>query len=75
MYLVHTIAYRQITNREENVEGASIKYSILQSVLGEDVYELIKYFRDHNCNDTFVIYTGYYPEEIESELAKLYIKE
>ena len=42
MYLVHTIAYRQITNREENVEGASIKYSILQSVLGEDVYELLK---------------------------------
>jgi hypothetical protein len=37
----------------------------------EDVYELIKYFRDHNCNDTFVIYTGYYPEEIESKLISL----
>lgn len=46
MYLVHTIAYRQITNREENVEGASIKYSILQSVLGEDVYELLKALKE-----------------------------
>ena len=29
-----------------------------------DVYKLIQYFRQHNCNDTFVIYTGYYPNEI-----------
>ena len=42
IYLVHTIAYRQATNREENVEGASIQYVILQRVLGEDVYELLK---------------------------------
>ena len=46
MYIVHTIAYRQITNREENVEGASIKYSILQSVLGEDIYELLKSLKE-----------------------------
>mgnify|MGYP003291086701 CR=1 FL=1 len=42
IYLVHTIAYRQATNREENVEGASIQYAILQRVLGEDVYELLR---------------------------------
>ena len=42
IYLVHTIAYRQLTNREEGVEGASIQYSIMQSVLGNDVYELLK---------------------------------
>lgn len=42
IYLVHTIAYRQATNREENVEGASIQYAILQRVIGEDVYELIR---------------------------------
>ena len=42
IYLVHTIAYRQATNREENVEGASIQYAILQRVIGEDVYELLK---------------------------------
>ena len=42
IYLVHTIAYRQATNREEKVEGASIQYAILQRVIGEDVYELIR---------------------------------
>ena len=36
-----------------------------------DVYKLIQYFRKHNCNDTFVIYTGYYPYEILKELKLL----
>lgn len=36
-----------------------------------EVYDLIKYFRDKGCNDVFVIYTGYYPNEIEEELNKL----
>lgn len=42
IYLVHTIAYREATNREENVEGASIQYAILQRTIGEDVYELLR---------------------------------
>lgn len=42
IYLVHMIAYRQATNREENVEGASIQYAILQRTIGEDVYELLR---------------------------------
>lgn len=42
IYLVHTITYRQATNREENVEGASIQYAILQRTIGEDVYELLR---------------------------------
>lgn len=42
IYLVHTIAYRQATNREENIEGASIQYAILQRTIGEDVYELLR---------------------------------
>ena len=33
-----------------------------------DIYRLIKYFREHNCNDVFVIYTGYYPDEIKEEI-------
>ena len=36
-----------------------------------DVYKLIQYFRKHNCNDTFIIYTGYYPYEILRELKLL----
>lgn len=37
----------------------------------DEIYDLIKYFRDKSCNDIFVIYTGYYPNEIEEELNKL----
>lgn len=37
----------------------------------EEVYDLIKYFRDNNCTDTFVIYTGYYENEILSQIEKL----
>lgn len=36
-----------------------------------DIYNLIKYFRNNNCNDTFVIYTGYYPNEIKKYLEAL----
>ena len=42
IFLVHTIAYRQATNREERVEGASILYDLLQRVIGKDSYELLK---------------------------------
>lgn len=37
----------------------------------DEVRELISYFRQNECNDYFVIYTGYYPEEIEKEIEKL----
>lgn len=37
----------------------------------DEIYDLIKYFRDKSCNDIFVIYTGYYPNEIEEKLNKL----
>lgn len=37
----------------------------------DELYELIKYFRNNGCNSEFVIYTGYYPNEIQEEIAKL----
>lgn len=37
----------------------------------DEVYDLIKLFRDNGCNDDFVIYTGYYPEEIEDKIIEL----
>ena len=37
----------------------------------EDVYNLIKYFRDKKVNDVFVIYTGYYPNEIQDKIENL----
>ena len=34
----------------------------------EEVYELIKCFRDNKCVDDFIIYTGYYDYEIQNEI-------
>lgn len=34
----------------------------------EELDALITAFRKNGCNDEFVIYTGYYPEEITSEI-------
>ena len=37
----------------------------------KELYDLIKYFRDNGCEDDFVIYTGYYKEEIIPEIETL----
>ena len=42
IYLVHTIAYRQVSNREDSADGASIQAKVLQRVTGEDYYELLE---------------------------------
>ena len=34
----------------------------------EDIFNLIKYFRENHCDDKFIIYTGYYPDEIKEEI-------
>lgn len=36
-----------------------------------EICELIEYFRKHNCNDYFVIYTGYYPNEIVEQISEI----
>ena len=40
-YLVHTIAYRQITNPDENTDGVGIQAEILQGVIGKDYKVLL----------------------------------
>ena len=37
----------------------------------DEIISLISYFRSHGCSDDFVIYTGYYPEEIGREIQEL----
>lgn len=37
----------------------------------EEVLELINYFRWRGCDDIFVIYTGYYPDEIQKQIRQL----
>ena len=37
----------------------------------KEVFNLINYFRIAGCIDDFVIYTGYYPHELEEEIKKI----
>lgn len=37
----------------------------------DEVLEIVKYFREHDIDDCFVIYTGYYKEEIIEMIQKL----
>ena len=37
----------------------------------EDLYSLIKLFRDNNCNADFVIYTGFNKDEIQDKVIEL----
>lgn len=37
----------------------------------EEIYDLIKCFRDNNCKDMFVIYTGYNEDEILNQIDQL----
>lgn len=37
----------------------------------DEMYEVIKTFRDNGCNDTIIIYTGYEIEEISEQCDKL----
>jgi hypothetical protein len=37
----------------------------------EPMYGLISYFRSNQCSDDIVIYTGYYPDEIDEKILKL----
>ena len=37
----------------------------------DEVFEIIKYFREHGCNDIIIIFTGYYHNEIEDKIMDL----
>ena len=57
---------------KESLFAESICCSGLEPMLQfDDVLSLLKYFREHDCDADFVIYTGYYPEEIEPQLSIL----
>lgn len=64
-YLIHTIAYRQATNLEENTRGISIKSEILKGVIGKDYYEILRAFETLG-------YIKIYPDYIVGERAKRY---
>lgn len=37
----------------------------------DEIVDVIRYFREHDCNDLFVIYTGYTEHELESKIKYL----
>ena len=45
-YIIHSIAYRQQTQQDEEVDGVSLQMSVLQSVIGRDALELIAALSD-----------------------------
>ena len=63
---MHELSNEQIYRRYiNNPLTSAIDIGGLEPILQEDeVISLIEYFREHNCHDDFVIYTGYYEEEI-----------
>lgn len=57
---------------KESLFAESICCSGLEPMLQfDDVLSLLKYFREHDCDADFVIYTGYYRNEIEDKVQKL----
>ena len=70
---IHNITDRMIYEKyRSNPITSAIVIGGLEPMLQfEEVYSLIKLFRDNNCVDDFVIYTGYYPDEIQDKVKKL----
>ena len=57
---------------KESLFAESICCSGLEPMLQfDDVLSLLKYFREHDCNADFVVYTGYYRNEIEDKVQEL----
>lgn len=57
---------------KESLFAESICCSGLEPMLQfDDVLSLLKYFREHDCNADFVVYTGYYRNEIEDKVQEM----
>ncbi len=67
------ISISDIFNRyKSNPITSAVVLGGLEPILQfEEVFNLISYFRSNKCSDDFVIYTGYYPDEIKKEVQKL----
>ena len=64
---IHEISFEYLYKKYmENPITEAIVIGGLEPVLQyKEIIDLIDFFRDNNCNDYFVIYTGYYENEIE----------
>jgi len=67
------MSYEDIMKHYKNsMFGEALIFGGLEPILQfDDVYNIIKLFRENGILDDIVIYTGYYKEEIQSEIEKL----
>ena len=70
---IHNITDRMIYEKyRSNPITSAIVIGGLEPMLQfDEIYNLIKLFRNNNCVDDFVIYTGYYPDEIQDKVKKI----
>ena len=68
-----TVYISEIYKRyESNPLTSAIVIGGLEPILQfDEIFELISYFRKLGCNEDFVIYTGYYENEIKKEIQLL----
>ena len=69
----YDISIKALYNRyKDNPITSAIVIGGLEPFLQfSDIFELIKYVREQGCEDDIVIYTGYYPNEIEDNINDL----
>ena len=66
----HIVKIEDIYNRYINnhITSAIVLGGLEPMLQFDEVVALISYFRNKGCNDTFVIYTGYYEYEISDKI-------
>lgn len=81
--ICHNMKISRMPNKNisvENIYGRYISNPLTQAVVVgglepflqfDELYNLIYYFRELDCHDDFVIYTGYYENEIQNQIEKL----
>lgn len=63
----------EIFNRyiNNNITNAIVFGGLEWILQFDEMIECIEYFRQHDCKDDIVVYTGYYPNEITQEINHL----
>lgn len=61
--------YKRYINN--NITSAIVIGGLEPMIQFDEVFDLISYFRKNKCNDVFVLYTGYYKNEIPNEIERL----
>ena len=70
---IHTMTYFDLYKRYQlnNITSAIVFGGLEPFLQTEEVLGFVEFIRQKGCLDDVVIYTGYYPEEINSKLEKV----